>query len=242
METDEDKVSYLLQRMVLQELKMLANEVGIEVKPALFTGRLDEARYREVLEGSGSVKLERLIKFLEKANPKLLEEWQEREESLSFDWKGVKEKLRDTLKQDVSTLLEAASAEKEKEAEQLEDLIEGYFKSKRYRVLKRNWNVEGREIDLIVARGAKAIMVETKFRKKPLSLAEHDGYKSLFKKIKRRKLEGETYIEKLLYIAPLGGVSNGVMNDARTSDGEYEIWGLEFRQTLIEFQKRLREA
>lgn len=247
LENEEDKKQLLLEKLNFKELKILAEEIGVEVKPTIFTGRIDEARYREVLCGNPSLKFERLLDHIKKHNPKIYSEWNEREKNLSLDWSGVKKKLGGTLNKDIGTLMEAANKEENTGTEgpigeQLEDLLEAYFKSKRYKILKRNWGVDEREVDMVVARGTKAIMIETKFRKTPISMAEHDGYMALFKKLKRRKLPNGGYIERMIYVAPYGGVAKGVLNEARTSEGEIEVWGPEFKCELIEFQKKLRNS
>lgn len=247
-ENDDDKKQLLLAKLNLKDLKSLADEIGVEVKPTMFTGRIDEARYREVLWDSNSLKLERLLIHLKRDHPKIFSEWNEREKDLSVDWSDVKKKLGTTVTKDLGTMMEAANKEEATGTEgpigeQLEDLLEAYFKSKRFKILKRNWGVDEREVDFIIAKGTKAIMIETKFRKTPISMAEHDGYMALFKKLKRRKIPpNDAKIECLRYVVPLGGVAKGVLNEARTSDGEIEIWGPEIMPELLEFQKKLRDS
>jgi len=244
--TDDDRKKGLLNRMTLQDLQDMSTKLKIAVTPSFF-GTLNEDRYREVMKGA--VSLPSLLAYLQENKAEIYDDYIAHEEEMKIDWGAVKGKLGSALNTDIVVLMEKADTEDTKKkddrhgqiGEQLEELVEVYFRKKsRKRILKRNWDVEGREIDLVVARGKRASMVVCRFRKTPMSKEYHDSCYALFKKLTKRKLEDGSKIDTLIYVAPYGGVTRGVENDARTSKGTIEILGEDFRQKLIDLQKELR--
>ncbi len=243
--TDAEKMYSLLNELDLDDLKVISEHFKIVVKPPLFRDVADKTRYVDVL--SDYLELDKLLTYLKANHIKLYNKHMKTEKEMAFDWSGMKRSLGNSVNEDIGSLMEDAIKEEDADkegpkGEQLENLIEAYFKSKHYKILARDLIVDNREVDLVIAKGAKAKMIEVKFRKKPISTMEHDGYMVLFKKLQRRKWPNDAHIEKLIYIAPIGGVSKGVKNDALVLDGKVEIKASEFLKELVEFQKKLRDS
>jgi hypothetical protein len=118
---------------------------------------------------------------------------------------------------------------------EFEDIVAQIFTQRRYRVVQRNMHIQEREVDIVAARGDTAVMVECKARSTPVGAKEMDSYIYLFKQIRRKNYEGSE-LQKLIIVAPKGGVSTDAKNKARRDLGNsVEFW--EKERFLEEYQK-----
>ncbi|MBM3896954.1 MAG: zinc-ribbon domain-containing protein [Thaumarchaeota archaeon] len=111
---------------------------------------------------------------------------------------------------------------KGREAEQK---VAEIFEAKKYRILGRNLRLLNREIDLVVARGDKVYLVECKFKSSPLGVKEVDSYLDLYRRLRdsQQRIEGER-INRLLFVAPIGGISRDAQSRLSGERMNYEIW------------------
>jgi len=150
-------------------------------------------------------------------------------------------KLLEMSKKQLEDVIERASEEEDRGLEdgvtgrEFEDVVASIFQVRKYRVLQRNYHIHEREIDIIAARGDNAVMVECKARSTPVGTAEMDSYIYLFQQLRRQRIGGAA-LQKLIIVAPKGGVSGDAKNKAfREMGNAVEFW--EKDRFLEEYEK-----
>ncbi len=139
-------------------------------------------------------------------------------------------KLLELSKKQLEDVIENASKEEDSgvmdgtTGRQFEEIVSTIFTQRKYRVVQRNMHVEEREVDIIAARGDNAAMIECKARSKPVGALEMDSYIVLFRQI-RQKSYGGAKLQRLIIVAPKGGVSSDAKNKATRELGDaVEFW------------------
>ncbi len=95
---------------------------------------------------------------------------------------------------------------------------------RKYEVRQRNYHVYEREIDIVAARGGNAVMVECKARSNPLRTRDLDSYIYLFQHLRHQRFKDAT-IQKLIIVAPKGGVSSSAKDKAYREMGDsIDFW------------------
>ena len=147
-----------------------------------------------------------------------------------FTAEKVLPKLLQLTRKQLEDVIDNASKEEDRGIEngvtgkEFEDIVADIFQVRKYRILQRNYHFSEREIDIVATRGDNAVMVECKARSTPVGTRDVDSYISLFQELKRQRF-GDARIQKLIIVAPKGGVSSDAKNKAyRTMGDSVEFW------------------
>lgn len=107
---------------------------------------------------------------------------------------------------------------------EFESIVAEIFQVRKYKILQRNLHFSAREIDIVAARGDNAVMIECKARSTPVGTRDLDSYFSLFQELKYHHRFGEIRMQKLIIVAPKGGVTSDAKNKYRMMSDVVEFW------------------
>lgn len=159
-----------------------------------------------------------------------------------FTAQKVIPKLFELSRKQLEEMIDNASEEEDSgidegvNGKEFEDIVVEVFQQRNYRILERNYHFSSREIDILATRGDNAVMIECKARSNPVGTAEVDSYISLFKQLRSQRFENAR-VQKLIIVAPKGGVTSDAKSKAYRIMGRDNIEFWERKRFIHEYEK-----